>query len=258
MAGRRSGRVMMAGQLLLATVAGHAWAWDEEGPLRVDPVPAAADEAPPPEPAAALAPSAPAVAGPPPEYYAGVFGGSLEADPVAITATYQCFLCVPVTASGTLDFSDGPVAGLRAGAWGRERWRHLGIAVELSHSQVSADQAKAEYLGVGVTPLLRWPLLAGDSSRSLQVAPYVGVLVAGINGGKVEVRLPALPAPLSGTARGRSGGVLAGVAIGVAALQLTLEYRDVSTALSMESFVAPGFDLDLDSRQTLLGLYYRR
>lgn len=248
---RRTGACVLAA--LVAASAGQALAWDDDAPLSAEAVMGGEEAL-----AAAQAPaSAPAPAGPPPEMYAGLFGGRLEADPSVITASYQCLLCAPVTASGTLDFSDGPVAGLRAGLWGRERWRILGVALEVSRSQVSADDAKAEYMAVGLTPLLRWPLLPEAGARSLQVAPYAGLLLAGISGGQVEVRLPAWPAPLSGTPKGRASGMLAGLSVGLGRLQLMLEYRDVNAALSVESFAAAPFDLDIDSRQSLVGLYYR-
>lgn len=189
-------------------------------------------------------------------FFAGIVGGNVEAADSRASGTYQCYLCTPVTDEARVRFSGGGAVGLRAGMWGTTGRVNPGIAVEAGGVHIAGDHVTLHYQGFGVAGLLRLPLLRNAQQPGGRLIPYAGLQLFRLQGGSVEVSLPALPRPLSGTPSGLAHGALLGLALPVGHLEVAAEVRKVNLQVRMDAIASDEAEFRLDSTQTLLAISY--
>ncbi len=199
-----------------------------------------------------------------PEYYVAALLGPASIDDTTVTATSQCFLCAPTTASKEVHFEDSTVIGLRVGMWGGAGYRELGFAAELSSLSAksasgSGGEVSLEYTSLSLMPMFRIPFFKTDSLPTGRLNIYAGFALSVVMFGKITVNFPELSLPVSGDAEGNGAGVFIGASLRFSRLTLFAEIRSMSMNLSLsdESFNLGEADASINTQQAVFGAAYR-
>ena len=190
------------------------------------------------------------------ELYVGVFGGGARYADAQVSATYQCFFCVPVSVSKNVTFSKGSVSGLRVGMWGET----FGFATEFSTAQadstMNANQVSVRYESFTLMPMLRVPFFKTDTMPGGHLNLYGGIGISIVQTGNISVSYPELPRTVSGIPKGNGSTFLIGVSWKIYRAILFAEQRATDTSLTFSDIGDHG-DVRINARQTLIGAAFR-
>jgi hypothetical protein len=190
------------------------------------------------------------------EFYVGVFGGGARYADAQVSATYQCILCSPVSASKNAAFSKGSVSGLRVGMWGET----FGFATEFSTSQadsmMGANQVSARYESFTLMPMLRMPFFKTDATPGGHLNLYGGIGISNTSTGNISVSYPELPRTVSGIPKGNGTTFLIGASWKLYRSIFFVEQRATDTSLTISDIGDNGV-VQINSKQTHIGAALR-
>jgi hypothetical protein len=193
-----------------------------------------------------------------------ILGGTAAVGDANVTATYQCFLCVPVSASRNITFEDGNVAGLRVEAWVDYEYVSVGLGLEwndINASSItsSSGQVSVSYTSFSLMPMLRYAFFRTPSMSGGRFSLYAGLALSSLVSGSIRASFPELPVTVkaSDNMSGNGGGAFAGVSVRISDFALFLETRAMDMDLSGGNFTgSEKAKTALNSNQMVLGVAY--
>ncbi|RZU38348.1 hypothetical protein EV700_2279 [Fluviicoccus keumensis] len=204
-------------------------------------------------PTQATAPRPATTAGMAADSYLGLFtgpGGSFE---TTVSATSQCFFCVPISASHPVQFEGGNMAGVRGGFWKRGDRLQPGMSMEFLHGSHTSSNADVSYDVFTVSPMLRLTPFSSLAQHGVTLGLYAGVSLCLVAGGSASVTFPEFSRSVSGRVKGNGTAVMAGISVDYRRLSLQLEKRSLSLDLDFEDLGDNG-SLEVSTGQTAVGI----